>query len=81
MKEEIKFSVKGIEWEKLQEEAFEKVNKKAKIDGFRPGKAPRNIYEKKYGKQVKYVNTIHLKVVSWRHFLQLFMLLGYSNEK
>lgn len=51
MKEEIKFSVKGIEWEKLQEEAFEKVNKNAKIDGFRPGKAPRNIYEKKYGKQ------------------------------
>lgn len=51
MKEEIKFSVKGIEWEKLQDEAFEKVNKKAKIDGFRPGKAPRNIYEKKYGKQ------------------------------
>ena len=51
MKEEIKFSVKGIEWEKLQDEAFEKVNKKAKIDGFRHGKAPRNIYEKKYGKQ------------------------------
>lgn len=51
MKEEIKFNVKGMEWEKLQDEAFEKVNKKAKIDGFRPGKAPRNIYEKKYGKQ------------------------------
>ena len=26
MKEEIKFSVKGIEWEKLQDEAFEKVS-------------------------------------------------------
>ena len=51
MKEEIKFNVKGKEWETLQDEAFEKVNKKAKIDGFRPGKAPRNIYEKKYGKQ------------------------------
>ena len=51
MKEQIKFNVKGKEWETLQDEAFEKVNKKAKIDGFRPGKAPRNIYEKKYGKQ------------------------------
>ena len=50
MKEEFKYSVKGKEWEELQDEAFNKVNKKAKIDGFRPGKAPRNIYEKKYGK-------------------------------
>ena len=51
MREEFNFSVKGIDWEKLQDEAFEKVNKKAKIDGFRPGKAPRTVYEKKYGKQ------------------------------
>lgn len=51
MKEEIKFNVKGKEWEDLQNVAFDKVNKKAKIDGFRPGKAPRSIYEKKYGKQ------------------------------
>ena len=51
MREEFKFSLKGMEWEKLQDEAFEKVNKKAKIDGFRPGKAPRAMYEKKYGKQ------------------------------
>ena len=51
MREEFNFSVKGIDLEKLQDEAFEKVNKKAKIDGFRPGKAPRAVYEKKYGKQ------------------------------
>ena len=51
MKQEFEFSVKGKEWGNLQDEAFEKVNKKAKIDGFRPGKAPRNIYEKKYGTQ------------------------------
>ena len=51
MREEFNFSVKGMDWEKLQDEAFEKVNKKAKIDGFRLGKAPRAVYEKKYGKQ------------------------------
>lgn len=51
MKEEFKFSVKGKEWEELQETAFDKLNKKAKIDGFRPGKAPRSMYEKKYGVQ------------------------------
>jgi len=51
MKQEFSFKIEGIEWEKLQDSAFEKVNKKAKIDGFRPGKAPRNVYEKAYGKQ------------------------------
>jgi len=51
MKQEFDLVVKGKEWEGLQNEAFEKVNKSAKIDGFRPGKAPRSMYEKKYGKQ------------------------------
>ena len=51
MKQEFNLVVKGKEWVSLQDEAFEKVNKKAKIDGFRPGKAPRSMYEKKYGKQ------------------------------
>ena len=51
MKEELKLEVKGSEWESLQEEAFNTVNKKAKIAGFRPGKAPRSVYEKNYGKQ------------------------------
>ena len=51
MKQEFDLVVKGKEWVMLQDEAFEKVNKSAKIDGFRPGKAPRSMYEKKYGKQ------------------------------
>jgi len=51
MKQEFSLKVEGKEWEELQNSAFEKVNKKAKIDGFRPGKAPRNVYEKAYGKQ------------------------------
>jgi len=51
MKQEFEFKVSGKEWEALQDSAFVKVNKDAKIDGFRPGKAPRSMYEKKYGKQ------------------------------
>ena len=51
MKQEFSFKIEGIEWGKLQDSAFEKVNKKAKIDGFRPGKAPRSVYEKNYGNQ------------------------------
>lgn len=49
MKKEISYKVSGKEWEGAQEEAFKKLNSKAKIDGFRPGKAPRSIFEKKYG--------------------------------
>ena len=51
MKQEFSLKVEGKEWNGLQDAAFEKVNKNAKIDGFRPGKAPRSMYEKKYGKQ------------------------------
>ena len=51
MKQEFSLNLKGKEWVSLQDSAFEKVSKKAKVDGFRPGKAPREMYEKKYGKQ------------------------------
>ena len=51
MREEVNFKLEGKEWIELQNKAFEKLNKKANIDGFRPGKAPRDIFEKKYGKQ------------------------------
>lgn len=48
---EIKVEITGKDWEKKLDETFKKIIKKVKIDGFRPGKAPRNIYEQKYGKQ------------------------------
>ena len=51
MKQEFSFKIEKEEWKELQDSAFEKVNKNAKIDGFRPGKAPRSVYEKAYGKQ------------------------------
>ena len=51
MREEVNFKLEGKEWVELQNKSFEKLNKKANIDGFRPGKAPRDIFEKKYGKQ------------------------------
>ena len=49
MRQEINYVVNGEAWIKAQDEAFKKLNKKAKIDGFRPGKAPRSMYEKNYG--------------------------------
>ena len=51
MKKVVEYKVEKEVWEKAKDDAFVKLNKKAKIDGFRPGKAPRNIFEKHYGKQ------------------------------
>ena len=46
---EVIIKIEGAEWEKLLDDAFNKANKKAKIPGFRPGKAPKNVYIKNYG--------------------------------
>ena len=46
---EIVIKVEGEKWEKALDKAFVKANAKAKIDGFRPGKAPKNVFIKHYG--------------------------------
>lgn len=48
MKKEVKYTVNGEEWTKARDDAFNKIKNKYRIDGFRKGKAPRNIFEKKY---------------------------------
>ncbi len=49
MKKQINYKVSGEEWNNAKDNAFKKVSKKAKIDGFREGKVPRGVFEKKYG--------------------------------
>ena len=49
MKKTVNYKVSGEEWTKAKDEAFAKIVKKAKVDGFRQGKVPRNGLEKKYG--------------------------------
>lgn len=51
MKEEVVIKVEGKEWKDLVDASFDTVIKDVKLDGFRKGKVPRNVYEKKYGKQ------------------------------
>ena len=46
---EINVKIDGKQWKDALEKAFDKANKKAKIDGFRPGKAPKDVFMKKYG--------------------------------
>ena len=46
---EITIKIEGKEWQDAIEKAFEKANKKVKIDGFRQGHAPKDMFIKKYG--------------------------------
>lgn len=51
---EIIIKVEGEDWEKSLDEAFKKANRTAKIAGFRPGKAPKSVFLKHYGKESLY---------------------------
>ena len=53
-KKEFTIKIEGEEWEKAQDKAFQKRNKNAKIDGFRPGHAPKEVFIKHYGKESLY---------------------------
>ena len=48
MEKEILVKFEGEEWQDALNQAFKKANKTAKIDGFRPGKAPKDVFLKKY---------------------------------
>ena len=48
---EITIRIEGEQWEKAKEQAFQKASKTAKIDGFRKGKAPKDVFLKKYGEE------------------------------
>ena len=49
MKKQVNYKVNGAEWTEAKDRAFAKISKKVKIDGFREGKVPRNVFEKKFG--------------------------------
>lgn len=47
----IEVKIEGKEWQEALDKAFKEANKKAKIDGFRPGHAPKEVFIKKYGEE------------------------------
>ncbi len=48
---EITIKIEGKEWNAALDKAFATKQKTAKVDGFRKGKVPRDIYEKHFGKE------------------------------
>ena len=51
---EFTVKIEGESWEKALDKVFKEKQKTVKVDGFRKGKVPRNIFEQKFGKESLY---------------------------
>lgn len=59
---EVLITIEGDEWKSFLDKAFNKAVKEVKIDGFRKGKVPKSVFEKKYGKQAVIPDATELAV-------------------
>jgi len=55
---EIEIEVKGSDWQKILDATFTKKNKDLKVDGFRKGKCPKNIYIQKFGIESLFMDAV-----------------------
>ena len=55
---DIEIEIKGTEWETILDDTFKKRIKDMKIDGFRKGKCPKNIYLQKFGVESLYMDAV-----------------------
>ena len=53
---EVEVKIDGDAWKKALDKAFATKQKSVKVDGFRKGKVPRSIYEKRFGKESLYLD-------------------------
>ena len=57
---EVIVKIEGQEWSDAIDKVFTKKQKTVKVDGFRPGKVPRDIYEKRFGKESLFIDAADL---------------------
>lgn len=62
MKESYTLKLEGKEWKECLQEAYNKKKKDIKIDGFRKGQVPYDIYVKKTGVETLYMDAIDMAV-------------------
>ena len=62
MKESYTLKLEGKEWKDCLKEAFEKKKKDIKMDGFRKGQVPYDIYVKKAGVETLYMDAVDIAV-------------------
>ena len=59
---EIEIKVEGKDWESCLDKSFKKKIKEVKVDGFRKGACPKDVYIKKFGIESLYMDAIDLAV-------------------
>ena len=59
---EIEIKIEGKEWETCLDKAFKKKNKETKIDGFRKGQAPKDMFIKKFGIESLYMDAVDFAI-------------------
>ena len=68
---EIEIKLEGEKWTKCLDNAFKKANKEIKIDGFRKGNAPKDVYLKKYGYESLYPEAVNEAInVAYKELLE-----------
>ena len=55
-KKVLESKIEGKKWEEALDKAFKKNVQNVKVDGFRKGKCPKDIFLKKYGKESLYMD-------------------------
>ena len=55
---EIEIKIEGETWENALDKAYKKKNKEVKVEGFRKGTAPKNIFIKKFGIEALYMDAV-----------------------
>ena len=62
MKEKYDVKLEGKEWKDCLKQAFDKKKKEIKMDGFRKGQVPYDVYVKKMGVEVLYMDAVDIAV-------------------
>ncbi len=75
---EISIKIEGEVWQQALDDAFKEANEKVKMDGFRKGKAPKDIFLKKYGLESLYegatdkvLNEAYIKLLQENQTLEI----------
>ena len=58
----VNVKIEGADWTKALDQAFARKQKTVKGDGFRAGKVPRDIFEKKFGKEALFLDAADMSV-------------------
>ncbi len=55
---DVEVEIKGSDWESILDATFTKKNKDLRVDGFRKGKCPKNVYLQKFGIESLYMDAV-----------------------